>query len=187
MRVVFVGPPGSGKGTQGKLLTERLGLTYFSSGDILRAAVAMDTPLGRQVDSYIKAGDLAPDDLVNAAAAEWLRRPDGAARGFILDGYPRTLVQAQALDVILAELKAPLDAVISFVIDDEEVLRRLKERRRADDDERTVRHRLRIDKQNARRLAEYYRRQKILHEIPAVGTVDETYSTIERILKPWAG
>jgi adenylate kinase len=187
MRVVFVGPPGSGKGTQAKLLRERLGLTYIGTGDILRDARDRGTEMGKKVAPLLAAGQLVPDLLVNDLIAEVLRRPD-APKTFILDGYPRTTDQAVALDALLRELGLDLRAVVHFKIDDEVVVRRLVGRlaqeRRLDDSEETVRHRLRVFRDTSRELLEHYRKQGILHEVTAEDTIEHLYATITTLLRP---
>jgi adenylate kinase len=185
MRVVFVGPPGSGKGTQAKLLQERLGMAYIGTGDILREAIQQGTPVGKLAAPFLTTGRLVPDQLVNEIIRERLRRPDRPTR-FILDGYPRTVPQAVAFDAVLAELNLGLKAVIHFQIDDEVVVRRLAGRGREDDVEETVRRRLREFREMARDLLEHYRRQGLLHEVSAVDSIDGLYQKITAILQPKA-
>jgi adenylate kinase len=128
MRLVLVGPPGSGKGTQARRLAERLGLTYIGTGDMLREAIAQDSDRGRRVADLIKQGLLVPDAEVNALIAELFQRPQ-RPRCFVTDGYPRTRAQAEAFDQLLAQLGLPLDAVIHLTIPDDEVVRRIAGRR----------------------------------------------------------
>jgi adenylate kinase len=128
MRLVLVGPPGSGKGTQGELLVQRLGLVEVGTGDILRRAIKAQTPLGRQVEPLLKQGLLAPDTIVNDLVAELFRGPH-RPRCFVMDGYPRTYAQAIAFDALLAQEMLDLGAVINLTIPDEEVVRRISGRR----------------------------------------------------------
>ena len=128
MRLILFGPPGAGKGTQAQLLSSRLGVPQIATGDILREAVKEGTELGRLAKQYMDRGELVPDDVVIGIVEERLRRPD-CARGFILDGFPRTIKQAEALDEILARMGVKLDAVINLEVDEEEVVRRLANRR----------------------------------------------------------
>lgn len=186
MRVVFIGPPGSGKGTQAKLLQERLGVTYIGTGDMLRDEVQQGTELGQRVAPFLLQGQLAPDSLVNAIVQERLRRPDRPRR-FVMDGYPRTLDQARSFDAFLREQQLDLAAVIHFLIDDEEVVRRLGGRQRSDDSEHTVRHRLQVFRDTARELLGHYRQQSLLREVAAVNSVENLYQTIVGILQPAAG
>jgi adenylate kinase len=184
--VVFVGPPGSGKGTQAKLLQERLGLVYIGTGDILRDVIERGTDVGKRVAPVLAAGQLVPDSLVNDLIAEVLRRPNGP-KTFILDGYPRTTAQAVAFDALLAELGLDLRAVVHFQIDEEVVVKRLvgqKGRGRDDDSEDTVRHRLRVFRETSHELIEHYRKQGILHEVAANDTIDHLYATITNLLRP---
>jgi adenylate kinase len=186
MRVVFVGPPGSGKGTQAKLLRERLGLTYIGTGDLLRDAVDRGTELGKKVAPMLASGQLVPDSYVNDLIAELLRRP-GGPKTFILDGYPRTSIQAVAFDAILAELGLDLRAVIHFLIDEEVVVKRLvgqAGRGRGDDSEETVRLRMRVFRETYRDLIEHYRKQGILHEVAANDTVENVYTIITNLIRP---
>jgi adenylate kinase len=127
MRLILVGPPGSGKGTQAKLLSERLGLAHIGTGDILREAVRLGTPAGRQAEPYVKGGQLVPDSLVNDLVADRFRRDDRPDR-FVMDGYPRTLAQAASFDQVLRQQFLDLDAVLLLVVDDDEVVRRLSGR-----------------------------------------------------------
>lgn len=128
MRLVLVGPPGSGKGTQAKRLCERLGLQYIGTGEILRDAIRLKTPIGQQVEPIIKQGLLVPDVVVNDLVAELFRRPDRPEK-FVMDGYPRTYSQAVAFDALLRQEYLALDAVVNLSIADEEVVRRISGRR----------------------------------------------------------
>lgn len=181
MRAVFLGPPGSGKGTQAELLQSRLGITTIGTGDILRDAVNRSTPLGKQVKSYLEAGQLAPDDLVNQVIAELLRRPDRPDK-FVLDGYPRNANQAAALDRLLKENKLKLTAVVHFVIDEDVVIRRMLARKRSDDDENVIRNRMKVYNESALGLVNYYRKQGILHEVKADTDKELLYVTIASLL-----
>jgi adenylate kinase len=152
MRVLMLAPPGGGKGTQGARLAEHLKIDHISSGDLLRTAVAQDTPLGRQVDEYLKAGKLAPDDLVTQAVKPILDARDG----YILDGFPRTLKQAASVD---------FDAVVYLKVPDEVVKQRLLGRGRGDDTEAVIEERLRQYERDTRPLIDHYRAQGILLEL----------------------
>jgi adenylate kinase len=186
MRVVFIGPPGCGKGTQAKLVCERLVLAYIGTGDILREEVRQGTPLGKQVEPYQQSGQLVPDSLVNEVVANRFRRADRPEH-FVLDGYPRTLAQAKTLDAVLAQAKLPLDAVVHFQVDDEEVVRRLLARNRADDLEETVRNRLRIYDETSPELLNYYRQRGLVHAIAAAGSIDAVYERIAHVLQTPSG
>lgn len=181
MPAVFIGPPGSGKGTQADLLKTRLGIATIGTGDILREAVSQGTKLGKQVRPYLEAGDLAPDNLVNAVVAELLHRPDRPQR-LVLDGYPRNAAQAIAFDSVLKELKLRLTAVIHFVIEEEVVIRRMSARKRSDDGEKTIRERLKVYRENAPELVAHYRKQKVLHEVQADVDIERLYVTVASIL-----
>src|SRR5438067_11277094 len=127
MRLILVGPPGSGKGTQAKLLSSRLGLVHIGTGDILREAGRQNTPLGQVALPYMRSGQLVPDDLVNEIVAEYFRR-DGRPDRFVLDGYPRTLAQAASFDQVLRQHFLDLQAVVHMIVEDEEIVRRLSGR-----------------------------------------------------------
>ena len=181
MRLVFIGPPGSGKGTQAKLLQERLGLVLIGTGDILRASVASGGALGKKVQPYLVSGQLVPNGLVNDIVAEFFRRDDHPTR-FVLDGYPRTLAQAVWLESLLHDYGLDLRCAVHFVVPDEEVARRLGGRRivqgRADDGEETVRKRLAVYHASARELIDHFRAAGLLRDVDATGDVETVYRSI---------
>src|SRR6516165_7129050 len=127
MRLILIGPPGSGKGTQAKLLSKEFGLCHFGTGDILREAVRLNTPAGKQAHPYVSSGQLVPDDLVNELVADRFRRDDRPEH-FVMDGYPRTLAQAASFDQVLRQQFLDLNAVILLDVDDEEIVRRISGR-----------------------------------------------------------
>ncbi len=132
MRVILLGPPGAGKGTQAVKIADKLGIPQISTGELFRKNISDGTELGRQVKQYLDAGDLVPPDLTNALVEDRLDQPD-AANGFILDGYPRSVEQAEALHTMLECRQTKLDAVLQLRVTEKEMLKRLKERARADD------------------------------------------------------
>ena len=182
MRLIFVGPPGSGKGTQTQLLAQRLGLSQIGTGDMLREAVRLETPAGRRAKPFVAAGQLVPDDLVNEIVAH-LFRIGSAPHDFVMDGYPRTLSQAQTFDKVLEQKTLPLDAVIFLNVADEEIIRRLGSRQRADDQADIIRKRLEIFHAQNRDILDYYRRKGLLVEVPGVGDVEAIYASIDQALK----
>jgi adenylate kinase len=178
MRVVLLGPPGAGKGTQADRIAARFQLVHLATGDILRTNVADGTTLGEVAQAYLDSGELVPDEVVVAMMLERLTRPD-CAHGFLLDGFPRSVAQARALDEHLAELATPLDAAINLEVAEEELLHRLAGRGRADDNARTIRNRLQVFASSTRPLLDYYGGQGLLFSVAAAGTIDEVS---ERIL-----
>ena len=182
MRVVFLGPPGSGKGTQAKLLSERLGIPAISTGEMLRAAVAEETLLGQQAKAIMERGELVSDAIMTELVRERIRRPD-AARGFILDGFPRTVQQAESLAAMLGN-GMPLSAVLNFSVPEEVLAARLLERARAegraDDRPETVRERIRIYRERTSPLVGFYRERGLLNEVDGLGSVPEISSRVAR-------
>jgi adenylate kinase len=176
LRLVVLGPPGAGKGTQAVKLAEQFACADVATGDIFRANVAEGTELGRAAQEYMDLGDLVPDEVVIAMVMERLASDDCAA-GFVLDGFPRTVNQAEALDRRLAGLGTPLEAALSFDVTEEELLRRLAGRaaaqHRADDAEQTIRHRLEVFAIKTRPLIDYYRHRRLLTMVDGVGRVEE--------------
>ena len=181
MRIVLLGPPGAGKGTQAARVAGRFGAPHIATGDIFRANVAEGTELGRAAQEYMDRGDLVPDDVVIAMVTERLAGDD-CASGFVLDGFPRTVTQAEALDRRLAESGTPLEAALSFDVTEEELLRRLAGRaaaqHRADDAEATIRHRLEVFAIKTRPLIDYYAHRRLLTMVNGVGRVEEVTGRI---------
>ena len=211
-RVVLLGPPGAGKGTQAKLLQERFAACQISTGDILRKAVSDQTPLGKEAAQYIDRGALVPDDVIVKLVAERLKGRDCEA-GFILDGFPRTIPQAESLDAILKQMNLSLNRVLSVQVPREVIVERLSGRRsckncgglahvvfspparegvcdrcggalyqRQDDEEGTVANRLEVYERQTAPLVDYYRQRNLLREINGVGTVDEIRGRVTEAL-----
>lgn len=170
MRVVLLGPPGAGKGTQAAILSEKLGVPHISTGDLFRANIGQGTPLGVEAKRYLDAGELVPSELTNRMVKSRVSEPD-AANGFLLDGFPRTVDQAEALEGILAELNVGLDAVLEFQIAEDVVVERMLARGREDDKEDVIRNRLRVYREETAPLLTHYK--KILVTVDAIGEVDE--------------
>jgi adenylate kinase len=215
MRLILLGPPGSGKGTQAKLLADRLGLAHIGTGDTLREAIRVGTEWGRKAAPYVETGKLVPDDLVNELVADRFRRPDRPER-FVMDGYPRTLAQAAAFDQVLRQQFLNMQAVVLLRVDDNEVVRRLSGRwicpnttcgatyhlikkpplhtgvcdlcgssltQRIDDQEATIRERLRIYHNNTAELIPHYRAQHLLREVDGQGDIETIYNQIAAIVR----
>ena len=181
MRVVFIGPPGSGKGTQSARLVEYLRVPHLSTGDMLRQAMADRTPLGLQTDQYLSAGKLVPDPLILELIIERMSKPQ-CQRGYLLDGFPRTLGQAQALDALLQKQHTPLTAVIELKVDPEQLIQRLSARGRDDDQPDVIRERLVQYARQTAPLSDYYRRQSLLHTVEGTGTPQDVFERIKAVV-----
>jgi len=212
MRLVLLGAPGAGKGTQAKKLIEKYGIPQISTGDILRKAVADGTPLGKEAKSYMDKGELVPDSVVIGLVKERLAQDDCKA-GYILDGFPRTTPQAEALDKVLEEMNAPLDVALSVDVDMGGLMKRLTGRRtckncqqmyniyfsppqkegvcekcggelfqRDDDKEETIKNRLDVYERSTAPLIDYYKNKGILKSVEGVGSIDEIFNKIVSIL-----
>ncbi|CAJ63604.1 MULTISPECIES: adenylate kinase [Frankia] len=186
MRLVLLGPPGSGKGTQGARISARHGIPAISTGQLFDRQIAAGTDLGRRAERYVRAGELVPDEIVLDMVAERLDGSVDCAVGFLLDGFPRTYPQAEALDRMLAASCGPLDAVIDLDVDIDEVLDRIRRRAhtedRVDDGDDTARRRLKVFAEETAPLRRYYRRSGLLRTVDGAGTPDEVAARIERVL-----
>ena len=212
IRIVLLGPPGSGKGTQASALQKRRGIPHIASGDLLRANVRDNTELGRQAEPYMNSGDLVPDTLILDMMAERLSQPD-AREGYTLDGFPRTVAQAEALEQRLEQISCELDAVIYLRVPEAEILRRLSGRRtcpacnavyhvdtlppqregicdacgaklvqRQDEEPDVIRNRLEVYEEQTQPLLRFYRGRRLLHEIDGTIGVDNVMDAIEDIV-----
>jgi adenylate kinase len=168
VRLVLLGPPGAGKGTQAERLSSRLDVPHISTGDLFRAHLRDHTPLGLEAQKYMDAGELVPDDVTVAMVRE--RLTAGPDRGFLLDGFPRNVEQAQALDEMLGAAESPVDAVIEFVVPEPVLVQRLLGRGRTDDTEAVVRRRLEVYRQETAPLLDFYSDRLV--SIDAVGDVE---------------
>lgn len=207
MRIVFLGPPGIGKGTQASLLAERRGLNHTSTGSIIRAAIEAESPLGQKAEQYVQEGRLVPDDLVKVLAETAIAEQD--YDDFVLDGYPRTIVQAKWLTEFLDEHSAPLDAVINLDVPTDIIVDRLSKRRvhkvtgenyhldfkppppdvdpnlimqRKDDRPEYIRKRLEVYTEETAPVSDFYRRKGLFLSVAGVGTIEEVYARIEDAL-----
>jgi len=180
VRVVLLGPPGAGKGTQAQKLSEKLGIPQISTGDLFRKNISEGTPLGVEAKHYLDAGDLVPSELTNKLVEDRIQDEDAAA-GFILDGYPRSVEQAKALDEMLKNHDTKLDAVLEFAVSEEELLERLKARGRADDTEEVIHNRMQVYRDETEPLLEYYSHNN-LQRVNAAGALDEVFARALRAL-----
>jgi adenylate kinase len=181
VRFVLIGPPGSGKGTQASRLSEHYGVPTVSFGEVFSAHKEEGTELGEKAAEHMDAGELVPDEIVVSMARKRLAEPD-VADGFLLDGFPRTEPQAEELETILSEAGTPLDAAVYLQVPDDVVVGRLAQRSesedRSDDDEQTVRNRLRVFSESTAPLLEFYRQRHLLVEIQGDGSTDEVFDRI---------
>ncbi len=213
MRLVFLGAPGAGKGTQAKRLVEKYGIPQISTGDLLRAAVAAGTALGKEAKSYMDRGELVPDSVVLGMVKERLSQDD-CKKGFILDGFPRNVAQAEALDKMLAEMNMPLDIALNLDVPFDDLMKRLTGRRtckscgqmynvyyspskvegkcdkcggelfqRDDDKEETIKKRLDVYRAQTEPLIDYYSKKGILKSVSGTGSIDEIFNSIYAILE----
>jgi adenylate kinase len=177
MRIIFLGPPGSGKGTQAERLAAKLQIAHLSTGEMLRAAVERRTPEGLQAAEFMDRGDLVPDETILAMVGRRLAEPD-CTEGCLLDGFPRTLAQAEAFDKSLESARMPLDAVLDLEVNEDAVVERLAGRGRADDRPEVIRERLANYHRQTAPLADYYRRRGLLRPINGEGSPDVVFQRI---------
>lgn len=184
-RLLLIGPPGAGKGTQARRLSQALGVPAISTGDIFRMHLRSETELGLKAKAYMDAGDNVPDSLTNDLVRDRLSQADAAA-GFLLDGYPRTIDQVRALDEVLAEAGTAMDAVVELVAEPDVVVERLKKRAldqgRSDDDEGVVRHRLEVYSEQTAPLIGVYAERGLLAKVDGIGEISEVTQRIEAAL-----
>lgn len=210
MRLIFLGPPGAGKGTQAQFIVRDYNVTQLSTGDILRANRKEGTELGQKAQKYMDAGDLVPDDLIIDMIKEELKKPE-IQKGFLLDGFPRTVPQAEALDSLLYEMGIELDCTLVLEVPNEELVKRITGRRtdrktgqvfhiiynpppedgdydlyqREDDKEETVRNRIKVYEEQTKPLVDYYEKKGIAQKIEGTGKIDEIYGRIKEVLNKY--
>ena len=178
-RLLFLGPPGAGKGTQAQRLAESQGLLHLSTGDLLRAEVAAGSALGQEAEAVMARGELVSDALVLAIVRSRLQSHNG---GWLLDGFPRNVAQADALAQLLDELGQQIELVVLMELDDAVLVQRLLSRGRADDNEAVIRHRLEVYRQQTEPLITYYRQRQLLAPVEAAGSVEEIEARISALL-----
>jgi adenylate kinase len=189
MNIILLGPPGAGKGTQAQVLVNGHGLVQLSTGDMLRAAVASGSELGQEAKAVMEAGKLMPDDIMVQIISDRIAEPD-CTKGFILDGFPRTTAQAEALDDMLGEQGLPLDHVIEISVDDSVLIDRINARvaqtpeadRRDDDNEETLKHRLQVYHEQTAPILPYYESRGMLKKVDGMQPIDEVSKQIEAII-----
>jgi adenylate kinase len=191
MRLILLGPPGAGKGTQAQRLVQRHAIAQLSTGDMLRAAVKAKTPIGRKAEAIMARGELVPDDVVVAIVSDRIDQPD-ARKGFILDGFPRTVPQAEALDRMLAEKGLRLDGVVELQVDEGALLRRLATRVdemktrgepvRPDDNPQTLKTRLDVYRTQTAPLIAFYGKKGLLRSVDGMAAIDAVSAAIDRVL-----
>jgi adenylate kinase len=186
MNIIFVGPPGAGKGTQAKLLSEKYDIPHISTGDMLRSHISKGTSLGQEAEKYVKAGDLVPDDVIIGMIRDVLQGED-AKEGFLLDGFPRNLSQKEALDKMLDEIGKPIDNVLVLKVPEEELVKRLLDRAvkegRSDDNEEVIRNRLKVYRESTEPIINSYERDGIVQYIDGLGSIDDIFHRISKVLE----
>jgi adenylate kinase len=184
-RLLIMGPPGSGKGTQAELVAEYFGVPAISTGNIFRANVSEGTPLGIEAKRYMDAGDYVPDEVTNNMVRDRLSQADAVA-GFLLDGYPRTTAQVEFLDSVLAEQNASLEHAIELVVDEDEIVARLLKRAadegRTDDSEEVIRNRLRVYNEQTAPLTALYAERGLLVRVDGTGPIEEVAARVEKAI-----
>ena len=193
MRLILLGPPGAGKGTQARRLVHRYGIVHLSTGDMLRAAVKAKTPIGRKAEAIMARGELVPDEVVVAIVSDRIDQPD-ARKGFILDGFPRTVPQAQALERMLAEKRLRLDGVVELQVDEGALLKRLATRVaemrtrgesvRPDDNAEALKTRLDVYRTQTAPLIAFYRKNGLLKSVDGMAPIEAVSAAIEGLLSP---
>jgi adenylate kinase len=193
MRLILLGPPGAGKGTQAQRLVQRHGIVQLSTGDMLRAAVKAKTPIGRKVEAIMARGHLVPDEVVVAIVSDRIEEPD-ARKGFILDGFPRTVAQAEALESLLADKRLGLDAVVELQVDEGALLKRLASRIadmtargepvRPDDNAEALKTRLNVYRTQTAPLIAFYGKKGLLKSVDGMAPIDTVSAAIDRVFGP---
>lgn len=186
MIVLLMGPPGAGKGTQAQFICESKGIPQISTGDMLRAAVKAGTELGKKANEIMQSGGLVPDEIVIGIIRERIQEPD-CQNGFLLDGFPRTRVQADELGKLLTEAGRELNVVVNIAVPDEELIERLLKRAeiegRSDDNRETITERIRVYNEKTRELIDYYGEKGLLKEIDGTGSIDQVKARLTEIIK----
>lgn len=185
MRIVFMGPPGAGKGTQAKIICRDLGIPQISTGEILRNAMESGTELGKEARSYVESGGLVPDSVVIGIVKERIQEPD-CEKGYLLDGFPRTLEQADALKKMTEELGKPLDVALNLAVPQDELVQRLLDRAekegRVDDTEPVIKSRLQTYEAQTLPLVDYYKKEGLLKEVDGMGSLEDITARIKTAL-----
>lgn len=185
MQIVFIGPPGAGKGTQAERIVAKYCLAHLSTGDMLRAARDAKTAVGVEAEKYMAAGQLVPDAIIVDIIDERLGQAD-CQKGYLLDGFPRTIAQAEALDAMLGKKGTRLDVVLELKVPEDELFSRLAGRGRADDTPEVIRQRLVAYREQTAPLLDYYRKQGLLVSVDGLGTIEEIFERVETELDPRA-
>jgi len=178
-RLLLLGPPGAGKGTQAELISSSIGLLHLSTGDLLRAEVIANTKLGKSAAAVMKSGELVSDELVLAIVESNLAKN---AKGWILDGFPRTLGQAKSLETLLIQINQQIEVVVSLELNDDLLIERLLLRGRSDDNEAVIRHRLEVYKEKTAPLIDFYSKKGLLESVHANGSIEEITDRVEKVL-----